>query len=100
MKREKEKVESLKSQVLEERSDDDEQKKIKELQDKMDEAHSHSLAIKEERIGQLEARLEEVNHENQTLREDLSSLRKQMVLGSAQSSPLAGGSTKYDDWKL
>lgn len=54
----------------------EEQKKIEELGTKFDEALSHSLAIKEERINQLEARLADVIKDNKTLREDLLGMQK------------------------
>ena len=49
----------------------DEQKKIQELGNKIGEANSRSLAIKEERIGQLEQRLEEMRNENKSLKESI-----------------------------
>lgn len=57
---------------------------IHNLETKFDEAYSQSMAVKEERIAQLEQRLEESMQENQTLRGDVTSLRKEVIQSQAR----------------
>ena len=64
-----------------------EQKKIEELGTKFDEALSHSLSIKEERITQLEARLADVIKENRTLREDLLGMKRISSQSNGPTTP-------------
>ena len=52
---------------------------IHSLETKFDEAYTQSLAVKDERILQLEQRMEETTRENQSLRSDVSSLRKELI---------------------
>ena len=63
-------------------SDGDSQ--IHNLEAKFDEAYAQSLAVKDERISQLEQRVEETTHENQSLRNDVSSLRKELIQSQAR----------------
>ena len=70
-----------------------EQKKIEELGTKFDEALSQSLAIKEERISQLELRLEESLKENGSLRDDISALRKELIKAQANKNGPVGTSS-------
>ena len=57
---------------------------IHNLETKFDEAYTQSLAVKEERISQLEQRVEETTRENQSLRNDVSSLRKELIQSQAR----------------
>ncbi|XP_019849313.1 PREDICTED: girdin-like [Amphimedon queenslandica] len=61
-------------------TDGREQKKISDLSTKFDEALSQSLSIKEGRINQLEGRLTEVIRENESLRNEMSSLKRRSPL--------------------
>ena len=57
---------------------------IHSLETKFDEAYTQSLAVKDERILQLEQRVEETTRENQSLRTDVSSLRKELIQSQAR----------------
>lgn len=48
-----------------------------DLESKFKEAFSQSLTVKDERIGQLEARIEEMTSDNSQLRDEMVSLKQQ-----------------------
>lgn len=65
-----------------------------ELGARFGEAYSKSLATKEERISTLERRLEETTKDNQLLRDEVASVRKQLgrspsSAGQTSNSPLS-----------
>ena len=70
-----------------------EDKKAQALESKFSETYSKILVMKEERITNLEHRLEETMNENQSLRDEISSVRKQLIRSPAgglnPSSPLS-----------